>query len=930
LIGLRKWAALHCGGHAGGTSGGAIFSREGLLLTGESQPSSEADWFALAAARNVWLAPYPADAPQVRALAETYSEALSISGGDIKAAKQTVCMSALLAPQFWIGNAVSTEPLKRLALEIGHAVPTMAELDDYRLGKLTLAAYVEQLQSDPVRRQGYLAAVRGWHKSWWGLRDFIDSYTAGTIDNTGYRAPVRDARSGFSGSNYAFTTSKPGEAYARRILRDGNPLLTVASETYAADYNLWDAQEGCYAEKADGQVNVQPFDPRTTMILFEHRNNVIQPPRWEIAGAHVLDGALSEYEALVRAYDPAFSAAGACKRHTELYPAKWEGDRPHPLRRQVPGFPEYWECKGSVSLRSGGFRPTDVRDFRNVGYSDAQPYAYPSQYQAYDLSSPASKSVLATYTNALVGTVHDKFALQDRRIRRKSPTGWQDGVSEVRTWYTGAKAYSCNALTRFHLTCLFRPAMNSTYSWATPADFGKYGAVNESLHDGAFYSVGSSANPHLLNQFRCAKPQLAGLPAAGVLSETQKILASRDEEFYPRGYGLGADYSSAPLAAGNLNPVIVAAAQHIGLSYVSTMIRREGDATPSAPESAPSPRAHPEYRAIERLNEDLNNEPYRLLEHVLTGDRPYSEMFTAKYSFGREELELFYRSQGLLLPAYPPGYANNLAPDSEARSLVRRFERSGFPAVPASWNLPFLEAPGTEWYYSSKWLHPNGTDAVKASGQLPPLPSAGILSMPAFLGPVSQKMRTLSSRFFTRILCGEPSVYIPQGAARDLHRRYMSHPSNPAPASHLDESKGCFTCHVNLDPLAAALSKNFLPNVQKDEVAALTGEFGLLGGAYRADPLNAWLGGRSAGEKGEGAFLGKPVSGVEQVGEVMAESDLMYSCAVNRAFQEIYGRQPQLADIEGVRTTASSFKAHRSFNRMIRELVSLKQFSTEN
>ena len=91
-----------------------------------------------------------------------------------------------------------------------------------------------------------------------------------------------------------------------------------------------------------------------------------------------------------------------------------------------------------------------------------------------------------------------------------------------------------------------------------------------------------------------------------------------------------------------------------------------------------------------------------------------------------------------------------------------------------------------------------------------------------------------------------------------------------------------------------------------------------------------YLGARGGGEPGDGAFLGKPVRGFEQVGQVLADSDLFYSCAATRAFSAVYGRPLTIYDAEAIKPVLQSFKTKRDFNQLIRDLVTLDAFSKEN
>lgn len=940
-IALRRWASMLCKTNSGTQAGGAVFSKAGILLRDEAPPSSEAEWLALAAARNVWLSPYPLSDPQVQLLLKAYNDALA-SGASVADSKQMLCMAALLAPQFWIGNATKTDPLRKAALELGRTVPTMQDFDQFLHGELTLSAYVQRLQTDPAYKTGYLTTIREWHRDWWGIRDFMDSWDAGPVNETGFRSPAREPRSTYP-SYYAQTSlvSPPG-AYFGRYLSDGNPVVYPSSSVYASAYNPSDDQTLCQAENPGGAPRLQAFDPRTTLILFEHKNVFSAPQRWELVGAHVIDGALPEYEALVRAYDPGFSVsatscltdAGTCRpncvRHNDLYPANWLGlGIPHPMRRETPGQPSYWECRGSVALPGGGFKPTDLRDFQhslgsNTGPDSATyPYVYAPQYQTWDYSSLATRYSYVTANNNLIGTVHDKFGYGDRRIRRKAPSGFQDGVSEIKLWYTGTKAYACNAHNRYFLTCSMRPEVTD-YQWIYASGWSLFGGVNEYMHDAAFFSPASAMNPYILNQMRCGVPNAAGLPRTGNMSQQQQQIYANDEAFFPHGYPM-TSYLAGPV--GTLNTLLNQAPEHPGYNYTGYYGTR-ADGTFGLLDRTPNPN-HPEVVAIERLNRDINNEPLVLIDQVVGADRPYSDLFTTRDTYGHEEMELFYRTQGMFPPAYPIGYTP-VAFDAPSRTQLKRMDRSSFPAIPLSWHAVryptngVTSYPGFGIYYSS-----TPTEAVNTAGAIPPLPASGILGMPAFLGPVSQKMRTVSSRFFTRLLCGEPSVFVPSGSQAELHKLYMSDPSNPAPAAHLDDRSQCFACHVNLDPLGAALSKNFLPNVQKEyrQYDEMTGEFALLGGIFRGAGNRIWLGARSGGAKGEGAFLGEKVSGITEVGAVLARSPMMYSCVVNRAFVELYGRQPQLGDAKDVNKVSSDFSSHRNFNRMIRDLAGLKQFT---
>lgn len=77
--------------------------------------------------------------------------------------------------------------------------------------------------------------------------------------------------------------------------------------------------------------------------------------------------------------------------------------------------------------------------------------------------------------------------------------------------------------------------------------------------------------------------------------------------------------------------------------------------------------------------------------------------------------------------------------------------------------------------------------------------------------------------------------------------------------------------------------------------------------------------------------MGQPVSGVEQVGQVLANSPQFAQCAVQNAFQQIYGRLPAFSDAQSVSGVVSHFMSDGySYKQMIRDLVNAPGFSSGN
>jgi hypothetical protein len=871
-VALRKWVAPLCKTYLDAPGSSAplrsVFSESSALIAEDRPPTQVALKESLIAARNIWLDLFTETSPEVIALSELYTKTLGAPGGTAALARQAICMAALLSPQFLIGNLGPRDVIRRMSLEVGRFLPSLQDLRNYELGRLTLDQYIRNIQARP----SYLLALKSWHRDWWGLREFRTKL--------GSRPETSNDPRGGTWRIFNFSELGAVALAERETLPDGRARVEPTGAYLTTDPSSPLYQ--CSTRKADGSINVQAFDPRSVMVIYEHYYPAQN--RWEAIGAYVHQDRLSTYEDIVKAYDPTFNASSRCSLVSTTDP-KYRSD-----------VPNYYRCKGSVTGASGGFISSGVEDFLDFPTQQTDSngrgidaYQYPINYYLSGRDEIAGN----LHTNALNGSVHATFRAADRRIRRLSPTGWQDGLSRVKTWWSGDTTYVCNSFHRFRVTCPFRSSNNGrTYQ----DNYNRWYYVNNSLGrtpaaeyalTGAFMDNLYSTSPLLLNQFRCGVPNVAAipLPIPSLIPETSA---------YPRGFSVASSayLDPNPLPAGAVNDVAI-------LGAVS------GSVAPG--ESA----------ALARLQDDLKDEPFRLLEYVLEHKRPYSEMVTAPFTIGREELELAYRSHFLFLPSYPPGYTLPSVDDSR-RNEVRVIRRGELPPIPASWTKgPYNQLVGL--YAESP--------RVNESGWIPPAPASGILTMPAFLGPVSQKMRVISSRIFERLLCGSPNLFVPQGSQSALHERYMTHPDNPAPPAHMDGKSGCYSCHVNLDPLAAALSGTFLQNVQRDEPKAMQGQFLLLTSPTTG---RSFLGGTGNSESGEGALLGQPAQGFPGVGAILSESPLFYRCTTLRAFEKVIGRGPALEELKLFDQIASEFQTQRDFNELIRKLVLSPLYRKEN
>jgi hypothetical protein len=900
LISLRNKASVLCKNYydPNNTAQGTLFSTTGILLKGETLPQDQATLLAFAAARNVWLGVYAANSPEVTTLADLYRAEIAKGANDIEA-KQALCMTALLSAQFWIGNATPEDALRRVALELGRRLPKFSEYEDFLNKKMTLRQFAAKLQTSADDQPGYLAAVKSWHRDWLGLRPVFDP---DIIYQGLHNFDPRPIGAGFTQTRGAFGLSMDWGA------PDSSPGgIFLDSPTYSSEY--------CQRYKPDGvTVNVQNFDPRTTMMVWEHRNLQASPQRFEVVGAWVLPSHINDYKALIQAYIPGFnptiSNADPPDPNADCALVSVTQDPIYTQGQYPTSLPNYYRCKGRVQKSDlSGFVATELRDLYAAPASGT--VAGKSEYQG----GPADEAKYAgtsTFLSKLGMTVARTFDESDRRVRRFAPTGPQDGLSIIRQWHGNSQTYVCNNVSRFLHTCAYRTPNNTWMHESTP----QWNADAYPMAYGLYYETHMSAHAFDMNLFHCGPPNRAGL-AALPYSSASSAFDPLETQTYPRGFNL-ASYDN-PAAVLTLN------SQSWSREYNPDYYNGYG----------------PEGRAMRRLFKDLDNEPLNLLEYILTNNRPYTEMITAQYTRGSEELELYYRSQGHTLPFYPDSYTPS-AVDAPARSAMRTIDFKTMGKLPLSWFRTaygaYEDLPG---YSVDPGTLPNQLPQEFISGNgVPPKHAAGILTMPAFLMPLAAdpgnapKMRTVASRYFTRLLCGDPSIYDPtQDGVTSMHEQFMAAtkdgPPNPVASieaqRHLDKKQACYHCHVNLDPLAQALSGNFLSYVQMNEKVAAFGELDPTGPSSY-DYSSSMFGVRNGGSTSNGAFLGKPVHGVQDVANVLVHNQLWDRCVVTQTFQYVFGRPVTLSDVPLVNQLVQSFTANPMYNQLILDMIDSPAF----
>ena len=812
---------------------GAMFA-DGFLLSGETWPADANLALAMKVARNTWLYPYLATDPEVKELAALYTAALGdattvgkLSGASADvAARSSVCLAAISAPQFWIGNPGELDVLRRVSLELARQIPTPQNYSDFKASTnrgAWLKTFAASLQSGSTYRD----SIGYWHEDWLGLRPYQLANDLGSwIDPRAYA----DAQNGSSQLG-GFRADLAKIAAPGTDLDGQDEIRTLDQNT-----NLKTNSELC-------EKKVQAFDPRTTEIRWEHHNPVSN--QWELVGGWTRNG------------DGTYA--------------------------QVPG---------QITLANGSTKATSLSDIR-FAWSTNGKYTY--------------------VEGALVGTPLESFAAADRRVRRFSPSGEQNGYSAVKLFHTNQVVYTCNTLARFLNTCAYRTLKSENYyptgavnvdnrSWKSDSTgpmawtaagttwVNAAGGTNQYTRQypifdrgGARMFIDSLAFPAVLDQFRCGAVNLNEAGKAELSSGFSEDAA------YPKGY---TDFSSTGAPTG-LHEI----------AYTANFFNPTSD------------QSGAEYQSFLKVKEDLRLETSRLLSSALSSGN-YRELLTANYTFGTDYLRLLYQTQGLFMPSQPPGFSMSGSPNA-----VKKIAADDLDPIVDGW----FSAPNVVGRGRSSELPDGFRNYGRASKDhtIPPKSMAGILTTPSFLAPTGGTMRTVASRVFTRLLCTSPSAIKLDDSQLALHKNYVKQ------ASHVKD--GCIACHAHLDPLASAMSAAFAkdPMLQRGPfTASETMQYPIAdGGTY---------GFRGSNNPSEGAFLGKKVTGVREVAQAIADSPQFARCTVQKAFENIFGRTlptvndcaltPTNADCLLVQTVANSFRdpsgLNYNYDRMIQELVS--------
>lgn len=195
------------------------------------------------------------------------------------------------------------------------------------------------------------------------------------------------------------------------------------------------------------------------------------------------------------------------------------------------------------------------------------------------------------------------------------------------------------------------------------------------------------------------------------------------------------------------------------------------------------------------------------------------------------------------------------------------------------------------------------------------------MTQTAFLQPVvtadgTIKARSIAARITSRLLCSQPSEL----TALLTSAQASSHETKVAGKGHLDREHGCYSCHVTLDPIASVFHKNFMSAEHQRPESEVTPYFGgvVSMGVYGGSPT-----------PGDGFFMGQPVRGVRQLADSLAQSRSFARCTVQKAFENLFGRQvsgPDAKFIDQMTTRFMSSEINYDYINLLREIVASSEF----
>ncbi len=503
--------------------------------------------------------------------------------------------------------------------------------------------------------------------------------------------------------------------------------------------------------------------------------------------------------------------------------------------------------------------------------------------------SVGGTTTFAYQSGPLQNTPISPFIAGRARWLRISPSGPQTGWSPVRTFFGDQEIWVCNGLSRFLAACAYQPLLESKggppafggiFPYSSPTE-PPFDVTRPSIqlqgHDGVTPTLNSLAHPTILEGFRCGVP----IPNSVGLFPTT-------EPYNDLASGVRIDHN-ALMSDGNYQPAEVSAAL-------------------------------PEAFALKSLSDDITAEPEALVREIIASHLDYRALLTADWTNTRGPAELAYRTQFYYVPLRPTGF------DGPPPLVSRHVVSTDFAKLSNWW----LTDPALLNTLTGYTIFTFVQADLRTSR-----PMSGVLTQAAFLAPAGYKVRSVAARILRTFTCADISGFQPDAQQFELHQRFIP-TSEPTAASHINPGSGCVACHINMDPLASAISSGYLETAV---VGSRTLERLAAGGelAYysRGDFLAHMIYGlRGVDKPSEGALMGHRVQGIKEVGQVLANSRAFARCAVRHAFEGAFGRLPVgTAETKLIDTSTDRFMTDRfgvthayDYDAMVRDLVLSPEF----
>jgi hypothetical protein len=948
-IGFRSMTAELCA--PGNLKVSPMFNPANAWIQGA--PSADPIYMHIhAMATQAWLVPHTANSGEIKILRTGY-DALKTQGitdglNDSDASDSAylgICQAIFLSPQFWIGPSGKSQALIRATTRVAGRLPTQTEMNSY----LNSSAGISPIITRLMQESGFTSTVEGWHMSQLG----IQMAAGGSFGGQAFRS-VNWAHSGAAIRAVVKSAWIDPITGSPKSVWIGSPLqwqhdLTVENLQHLSYYSDWflggafsmNTNAGAIAlgnylsasttlNNGGGQRRIinQPFDNRTTGLWFRRFNTITH--QMELLGGFMLNLGNDSDNGIELLTQTGFTDVTTRCTSWAYHPTRW------------------LICKGSVTIDNSGTKqnvdlshiPLDVPALEpnvlgGVVGGDGNPYT------GFAFTTSASGSV---WPAAGLGSDYSNLPLYGQNLaERWSPSGLQNGFSQIYLPQSHDTAWVSNTFSRFDVSCVRKNTVHSNpapdFMTATaPIDPYYTGAgcgtmspsATTSMADAfgsptgcsnGFYRLsygykdtawGLHMDPRVLESYHCGAVNTATLTqnTGAPATMSQAINGNLwSDDTYDSIVPFG------PYAFNDRNPAVPNQNGYINIAWNLTT---SSDHTYNFPdmttgtnytslESAmnSSPYLQAQHAQQKMIEAEAMMEPARLLEAILDkrdGLGDYRQLITSPITYGSNFYQHYLLTSGNTLPYWPAGFTPKFGLD---RFAVNKIDRTLFRPVDLQvLNLnPFL----------------GGRQSV----YLPGPANTGILTMASFTRPVSEnggKMRTMANRILSRLLPG-PDAFVPTNP--DLHKQYFLTVGGAADP-HLQPA--CISCHINLDPMVRALYPSSLDTSQPlfDPVLHQVHDQTLAGSGGQTWEVGGEGSNFSTGHQSTGVVLDQRVTGWEQVAQVIANHPLFALNTVTQAYNNLYHPVgvPSLEHTLMINQVTQNFMSHGyDYRAMILDLM---------